>query len=213
MTDNLQPSIERTCRKCGETKPFENFAIVYAKGSRGQNYRQHTCKECAKAVHAELMRRARERNPDRYKRIQRQHRKRHLDRVRRQRRESGKRLKLRVMSEYGGAICACCSEKCISMLTIDHINNDGARHRKEIGTQYEYAKGKRALVADFYRWLERNEFPPGFQVLCYNCNLSKYRNKGVCEHKLDEGSTTIPEGSSLEAIAKRNAGRRYSKRR
>lgn len=212
MTDNLQPSIERTCRKCGETKPFEDFAIVYAKNSRGQNYRQHTCKECAKSVHAGLMRKARAKNPGLYKNMQRQHRQRHLELVRRQRRESGKRLKLRVMAKYGGAICACCAEKCLSMLTIDHINNDGAKHRKEIGNVYEFAKGKRAIVADFYRWLERNEFPTGFQVLCYNCNLSKYRNKGICEHKLDEGSTTIPEGSSLEAIAKRNAGRRYYKR-
>ena len=209
MTDNLQPSVERCCRKCGNTKPIDDFAIVYAKGSRGQNYRQHTCKACAKSEHAERMRNARVKDPERYKKIQRSHRERNLELVRRQRRESGKRLKLRIMSRYGGAVCACCSETCLSMLTVDHVNNDGAKHRREIGKQYSYDTGRRALVADFYRWLEKNGFPDGFQVLCYNCNLSKHRNKGVCEHVLNEGSTTIPEGSSLEAIAKRNAGRRY----
>lgn len=206
MTDNQQPSVERSCRKCGQTKPFEDFAIVYAKNSRGQNYRQHTCKECAKAVHAELMRKARARNPKRYQKHQREHYKRHHSTVRRQAQESRKRLKLRVMENYGGAVCVCCSETCLSMLTIDHINNDGAQHRKEIGKVY---KGGRALVAEMYIWLEKNGFPTGFQVLCYNCNLSKHRNKGVCEHKLNEGSTTRADARSLEAIAKRSTGRRY----
>ena len=35
----------------------------------------------------------------------------------------------------------------------------------------------------FYRWLKRNNFPEGFQVLCFNCNCGKEINKGVCPHK------------------------------
>ena len=212
MTDNQQPSVERSCRKCGETKPLEDFAIVYAKNSRGQNYRQHTCTTCAKAEHAERMRAARARSPKRYRKHQQEHYRRHHARVRGQAQESRRRQKRRVMEAYGGAVCVCCDEACLSMLTIDHINNDGAKHRREIGKLYEYSTGKRALVTEMYTWLERNGFPSGFQVLCYNCNLSKHRNKGVCEHKLNEGSTTRAEARSLEAIAKRSPGRRYSRR-
>ena len=93
------------------------------------------------------------------------------------------------------------------MLTIDHVNNDGSKHRREIGKLYKYPDGRRALVTDIYGWLEKNGFPDGFQVLCYNCNISKHRNKGVCEHKLNEGSTTRAQALSLEAIAKRSPGR------
>jgi hypothetical protein len=211
MTDNQQPSVERACRKCGASKPLEDFAIVYAKNKRGQNYRQHTCASCARDVHAERMRKARARSPKRYRKHQREHYKRNHSRVREQAQASRRRAKLRVLEAYGGAVCVCCSETSLSMLTIDHVNNDGRKHREEIGKLYKYDTGKQALVAEMYTWLEKNGFPSGFQVLCYNCNMSKHRNKGVCEHKLNEGSTTRAEARSLEAIAKRSSGRRYSR--
>ena len=96
------------------------------------------------------------------------------------------------------------------MLTIDHVNNDGAAHRKAIGKVFP-STGNRALIVEMYTWLEKNEFPSGFQVLCYNCNLSKHRNKGICEHKLNEGSTTRETSRSLEAIAKRSPGHPYQR--
>jgi predicted amidophosphoribosyltransferase len=56
---------------------------------------------------------------------------------------------------------------------LDHVNNDGAEHRKRIS--------KTGIA--FYRWLVKCQFPknPPLQVLCYNCNASKQRNGGVCE--------------------------------
>ena len=33
-----------------------------------------------------------------------------------------------------------------------------------------------------YIWLKNNNFPEGFQVLCFNCNCGKARNKGICPH-------------------------------
>jgi hypothetical protein len=53
---------------------------------------------------------------------------------------------------YGGYICACCGEMQRLFLCIDHINNDGAIHRKEIG---DGGKGRK-----MYRWLRQNNFPP-----------------------------------------------------
>jgi hypothetical protein len=54
----------------------------------------------------------------------------------------------------------------IDMLTIDHINNDGADHRRGIHGGNKAGHGT-------YRWLIKNDFPPGFQVLCFNHNFKK----------------------------------------
>lgn len=51
---------------------------------------------------------------------------------------------------------------------IDHINGGGTKHRKQIGSH-------------IYNWIKNNEFPEGFQVLCFNCNLAK-GFYGVCPH-------------------------------
>lgn len=36
-----------------------------------------------------------------------------------------------------------------------------------------------------FRWIIENNFPEGFQVLCYNCNLGRAHCGGVCPHKSD----------------------------
>ena len=78
----------------------------------------------------------------------------------------------RVFEGYGGYVCACCGETGRLFLSIDHVNNDGAQHRKTVGNSDQ-----------FYLWLLRNNFPDGFQVLCMNCNWGKNRNGGVCPHR------------------------------
>lgn len=83
--------------------------------------------------------------------------------------EKNLKLKKLVMSKYGN-ICQCCSEDELFFLSIDHINGGGRQHRDKIGNH-------------LYNWLRRNNFPPGFQVLCLNCNLGRYNNKGICPHK------------------------------
>lgn len=100
-----------------------------------------------------------------------------------------------VFEAYGGE-CACCGERRESMLSIDHIANDGAAHRRSMAANWssrwkdKNVGGGTALYSD----LIRRGFPPGFQILCMNCNSSKARNGGVCEHEL-EGATVIPKGS------------------
>jgi hypothetical protein len=87
-------------------------------------------------------------------------------------------LKLEAFNAYGGRVCACCREDSVVFLTIDHINNDGNVHRKEIGGG--------SLI---YRWLKQQNYPEGFQVLCRNCNWAK--QFGVCPHQESVISTTI----------------------
>ncbi len=83
--------------------------------------------------------------------------------------------RLEVLSAYGGK-CACCGETQPEFLTIDHINNDGAKHRREIG----------AGGTSLYGWLKKNKYPKdGFQLLCWNCNCAK-RTSGSCPHNQRE---------------------------
>ena len=72
--------------------------------------------------------------------------------------------------DYYGRECACCGEKEMMFLTIDHINGGGTKHRKKMGEKIT-------------TWLLRNNFPDGFQTLCFNCNWGKHINGGICPHK------------------------------
>lgn len=73
--------------------------------------------------------------------------------------------------EHYGNKCACCEEATYEFLTIDHINNDGAQHRRT-------DKGAKQI----YLWLRKNNYPDTFQILCYNCNCVKTNYKG-CPHQ------------------------------
>jgi hypothetical protein len=79
----------------------------------------------------------------------------------------------RVFGHYGER-CACCGEANQLFLSIDHIENDGAEMRRN-GT---HGRGG----SQFYMWLCKSGFPAGFQTLCFNCNVGKHRNGGVCPH-------------------------------
>ena len=76
-------------------------------------------------------------------------------------------LKVKAMMHYsnpqGSFICNNCGEQDIDVLTIDHIDGKGKEHRK---------KDKNAKN-NFYQWLQQNEYPKGYQVLCWNCNIKK----------------------------------------
>ena len=80
-----------------------------------------------------------------------------------------------VFTAYGGYRCACCAETERLFLSIDHINNDGNVERKS-GVY-------RSSGTAFYLWLCKQKFPPGYQVLCMNCQFGKHRNGGVCPHQ------------------------------
>jgi hypothetical protein len=84
-----------------------------------------------------------------------------------------RKLKTQVIEAYGGK-CECCAETERMFLTIDHINNGGNIHRKEIG----------GGGYTMYRWLKKNSFPKGFRLLCFNCNCGRSANGGICPHKI-----------------------------
>lgn len=83
--------------------------------------------------------------------------------------EERNRLKFLVLSHYSGGVphCATCFFSDIDALCLDHIDNNGAEHRRS-------NFGNRTMAGTtFYRWVKKNNFPSGFQVLCANCNLVK----------------------------------------
>jgi len=84
--------------------------------------------------------------------------------------------KLKIFDAYGGRFCNCCGETEIMFLCLDHINNDGAEHRRKL-------EGSSRQASKLYRWIIKNNFPIGFQVLCQNCNFGKHLNGGICPHK------------------------------
>ncbi len=93
----------------------------------------------------------------------------------RERHQAGTRRRYAVIRNevylaYGGYMCACCGETERAFLSIDHINGDGCKHRREVGQ------------SNIYRWLRDHGFPAGFQVLCMNCQWGR-KVCGVCPHQ------------------------------
>lgn len=103
----------------------------------------------------------------------REYEKRVQPRKTKQQQERMMQIKKQVFKEYGNK-CVCCGETIPEFLSIDHINGDGYKHRKEL---------KKQGSMNIYRWLIKNKFPQNrFQILCFNCNLAK-GFYGKCPHK------------------------------
>lgn len=86
--------------------------------------------------------------------------------------------KITALLAYGHS-CACCGETLLAFLTIDHINGNGNHHRKD------FSGGSK-----IFDWLIANDFPPGFQILCFKCNAGKNLNKGICPHEKGHEKTS-----------------------
>ena len=171
----------QVCTKCGQEKPLRAFYKRSPK--RGESHlRQKQCKECLiQASHEHYVA--------------------NLDANRKANRVYGAKrravVKDAVFKNYGGYRCVCCGETEKSFLTLDHIANDGADFRRMlVGTQ---ARGGGYVT---YRFLYTHGFPPGFQVLCANCQHGKRMNKGICPHQVrcnDQEKSVRPSGRKRSA--------------
>ena len=86
--------------------------------------------------------------------------------------QEGIDLKISVISSLGGK-CNCCSQSEMRKLTIDHVSNNGMdlRRTDRCGTTYFYRK-----------FLDGSLDTSFYQVLCWNCNFSKFLGDGLCVH-------------------------------
>lgn len=90
-----------------------------------------------------------------------------------------------VLAHYGGLPpkCACCGEDKYEFLSIEH---------KEGNPDMRTVKERRNGIR-IEEWLIKNNFPEGFAVLCFNCNLARGFH-GFCPHKNPEKSFMPPDG-------------------
>lgn len=99
-----------------------------------------------------------------------------LERRRAFRRTQAHALRDEFLMEYGGK-CACCGERDIAFLTLDHVNRDGAKHRKGLGLG-----AGRSSTLEVYRDIKRRGWPKdSYRILCMNCNWAT-RSGAPCPH-------------------------------
>lgn len=130
--------VRKLCNDCKKTKSIKDF-------TKEKNY----CKIC----YNKKMREYRNKNRDKINAYERK-------RCRTRKIEN----KVKIFNAYGGYKCVCCGIEDKDILTIDHINGNGNKHRKLL----------KKRGTSFYMWLKRNNYPPGYQVLCFNCNWKKH---------------------------------------
>lgn len=170
-----------TTKRCSRCK-LEKTRSDFHADRRAKNGLQSKCKACQKSltydwrrrnpeVVRETQRRSARRNANKRNRKSREYYRNNAEEMKARERARQRSLKDAAYNAYGGHRCNCCGESIVQFLCIDHVNNDGSRHRKEIGR------------GSIYYWLKQNGYPPGFQVLCANCNQGKQLNGGVCPHQ------------------------------
>jgi len=148
------------CTKCKKEKPLQEF---YHHKKIDKYY--SPCRDCRRLYERERYKKKKgvilEQNR-RYQKANRDKMNEYSRKFRTERRE-------RVLAHYGKE-CACCGEKEMSFLAIDHIDGGGREHKRNLGHLH------------IYTWLIRNDFPTGFQTLCHNCNYAKHIY-GHCPHQ------------------------------
>jgi hypothetical protein len=104
-------------------------------------------------------------------------------------------VKQSVLGHYSNQTfqCRCCGESERDFLVIDHIDGHGNEHRKQVF-------GRMGGGYAFYHWLIKHGYPAGFQVLCFNCNMSKAKH-GACVHVAKPNEPTPPPG--MKTITRR----------
>jgi hypothetical protein len=109
-------------------------------------------------------------------------------------RQSTEKTKILVLSHYGpnGVLqCNRCDCSDLRALTIDHVEGGGGEHRKE-------------LRKNVWFWLKKNEFPEGYQTLCFNHQRIKQ-----FENREFGGGRPKVEGGSERLIRQREAQARF----
>jgi hypothetical protein len=127
----------------------------------------------------------------------------YIEPKRRQAKERHIRMRIEALNRYGGA-CQCCGERRYEFLAFDHINGGGRAHRASVP------------AARMPVWLEKNGWPPGFRVLCHNCNMA-VGIYGICPHEVAapavDGGGPIVSVAAGDGIPEKSAHRRYFARR
>lgn len=157
----------KTCTKCKESKNIEDFANN-KRSSDGKLSSCRSCESLRKKKYFQPYSEKTEKEKAELYEYHTQYRLANKDKVNAFSIKYNRICREAAIERYGGK-CMCCGESTYEFLCIDHINNDGNKHRKEMNS------------TKIHRWLKKNKYPEGFQVLCHNCNLAK-GFYGECPH-------------------------------
>lgn len=167
---------EQACLRCRKVFSSSSFGVDRSRKTGLRPY----CKPCDLAYHQEYVADHPQKTPKHKAReYMVKYRANHHEEIVQRQRD----LKLAVFTAYGGPVCVCCGEAIFEFLTVDHINSNGGAHRRALAKVVKYL-GLGGI--HFYAWLRRQGFPPGYQVLCWNCNSGRHVNGGICPHKQKE---------------------------
>lgn len=113
-------------------------------------------------AHREQYQERRRKNKERDKKIKRIWYLKNREKTLKLHRQKNLENKIEVLEYYsnGKLRCVKCGFTDIRALSIDHINGNGAQHRKIVGR-------------NVYNKLIQNDFPKGYQTLCMNCQFIK----------------------------------------
>jgi hypothetical protein len=165
MRTNVTGQVVRKCKDCGETKPFARGMWVWQekRGAYGK-----VCLQCTVNRRAQGARAGRTVDSDPHYRSEKSK----MTRL---------YLRRKIILAYGSR-CACCGEREQRFMTLDHVHNDGADHRRFLAE----ASGSRASRDNtaVYRDVIRRGYPDTFQLLCWNCNCAKGMY-GICPHETE----------------------------
>ena len=153
----------KKCKRCKEKKILQDFERCDSCHDGHRN----VCRDCRSKRKNELY----YINHNRYLELNKKYRKAKPNKAR----EYRLKIKLEVMSHYcnSSPMCQHCGFTDIRALCIDHVNGDGAKHRRMLTSNKLETKPRDGGGFNTYLWLRRNHYPEGYQVLCFNCNQIK----------------------------------------
>ena len=150
----------KQCANCKQIKPLDEFF----KNPTGSNGRGCYCKKC----HLERKQAARKEKKGYYgsekiKETDKKYREENHDHIKNKSKIRHSKKKKSIITHYGNGKTECvkCGYSDMRALSINHIQSNGAEHRKQIGR------------GSLYQWLLNHYLPDGFQTLCMNCQWIK----------------------------------------
>ncbi|RDJ35314.1 MAG: hypothetical protein DWQ19_10900 [Crenarchaeota archaeon] len=167
----------KICSKCKLELPFDSFS----KHSRSKDGLYYCCKICKakedreyRARHRDKIKKKKhlyyEQNKDHIKCKTVRYQKHNPDKVKAYSKTARENLKIEIFNHYCNCNIECknCGQNQLHLLTVDHVNGGGSQHKRRI--------------KNLYSWIKRNNFPEGFQVLCWNCQFRKKNEEAKPEN-------------------------------
>jgi len=165
----------KKCSFCGQFLDRSNFKTP----------KSHYCNVCREIVEQKAIAyrlQWKKDNWDRQKLYQKRNRMKpeHKIKAAKWKRARGQIYRMRVLKHYSPDLkCIGCGFSDVRALTIDHIDGGGCAHRREIKVNHN--------AREFYRWIIKNNFPDGFQILCCNCqSIKRWENREGIKITYDE---------------------------